>query len=335
MKNAMNTQMKLSFPRLILLCMVAVLGTSCTTDDAFEPILETPFVAPTPAEFNNLRERALALHTETALFNAEDGISFTSNDGAVLNIYQNCLMQNGSLVSGEVELTFIDIYETQNMASTNKPTMGLKPNGDKAMLITGGEFFVEVRKDGVLLDMGCSFQLIVPGDNTGGVDPEMILWDGIIDENGDLVWDPIEDRGDGHGNIYIEGDSYFVFQHNFGWTNIDKFYNDPREKTTMSVLAPEGFDYGNSAMYLSYDGEPNALAQLDTFDAETGIFSEHYGQIPIGLEVHIIFVTADGDNYRYAIQGVTIAENEVYEFTLEDTQVVTYENWESAIEALP
>ncbi len=221
------------------------------------------------------------------------------------------------------------------MAPTNKPTMGLKPNGDKAMLITGGEFYIEVRKNGVLLDAGCTFQLVVPGDNTGGVDPEMILWNGIIDDNGDLTWDPIEENGTGQQRIYVENESYFVFIHDFGWTNIDKFYSDTREKTTMRVKAPEGFNYANSAVYLSYDGEPNALAQLDTFDSETGIFSEHYGQIPIGLEVHLIFVTADGDNWRYAIQGVTIAENAVYEFTLEETQVGTYDNWESAIEVLP
>ncbi len=335
MKNVMNTQMKLSFSGLILLGLVAVLGISCSTDDSFEPILETPFIAPSATEFNNLREIALALHTETAVFNAEEGIFFTSNDGATLNIYPNCLMLDGDMVTGEVELTFIDIYESQNMASTNKPTMGLKPNGDKAMLITGGEFFIEVRKDGVLLDSGCSFKLVVPGDNTGGVDSEMILWNGIIDDNGDLTWDPMDEEGEDGGQIYVEESSYFVFAHTFGWTNIDKFYHDERAKTTMSVKVPEDFNYANCAMYLSYDGEPNGLAQLDTFDAENGIFSEHYGQIPIGLEVHIIFVTADGDDYRYAIQGVTIAENEVYEITLEETEVGTYENWESAIEALP
>lgn len=334
MKNAMKNQMKLSFSTLILLCLLAVIGTSCSKEDA-APINDDPFLPPSAAEFNGLREIALQLHSESALFEAEDGISFTSNDGAILNIPANCLTLDGNAVSGEVELTFIDIYDRKHMAPTNKPTMGLKPNGDKAMLITGGEFYIEVRKNGVLLDAGCTFQLVVPGDNTGGVDPEMILWNGIIDDNGDLTWDPIEENGTGQQRIYVENESYFVFIHDFGWTNIDKFYSDTREKTTMQVKAPEGFNYANSAVYLSYDGEPNALAQLDTFDSETGIFSEHYGQIPIGLEVHLIFVTADGDNWRYAIQGVTIAENAVYEFTLEETQVGTYDNWESAIEVLP
>jgi len=77
------------------------------------------------------------------------------------------------------------------------------------------------------------------------------------------------------------------------------------------------------------------LAQLDTYDSATRIFSEHYGQIPIGLEVHLIFATADSDNWRYAIKGVTISENETYVFNLEETQVNTFENMVSAINALP
>ncbi len=335
MKDTNKTQTRFSFFILLLLGALAVTTIiGCSKEDVIELIIQDTFIPPSALEFSNLRASALARHTETAIFNAEEGISFTSNDGAVLNISANCLTLGGYSATGEVELTFIDIYDRQHMAPTNKPTMGFKPNGDKAMLITGGEFFIEVRKDGVLLESGCSFQLIVPGDNTGGVDPEMILWNGIIDENGDLTWDPILD-GQGHERIFVENDSYFVFAHNFGWTNIDKFYSDTRPKTAMRVRVPEGLNYANSAMYLSYDGEENALAQLDKFDPETNLFTEHYGQIPIGIDVHLIFITAEGEDYRYGIQSVRIAENEIYEINLEDTQVGSYENWESTIESLP
>lgn len=333
MKNTMNTKTKFTFSTLILLFLLAMLGTSCSKEDK-EPIQEEdPFLPPSAVEFNSLREIALRQHTETALFNAEDGISFTSDDGATIRIPADCLTLDGNMVTGEVELTFSDIYQRRDMLPTNKPTMGLKPNGDKAMLITGGEFFIEVRKDGVLLDSGCTFQLRVPVDNTGGADPEMILWKGIIDENGNLTWEEIEPNG--NARLFIENDFYTVFAGEFGWTNIDRFYSDPRDKTTMMVEVPEGFDDTNSAVYISYDGEPNALAQLDTFDEQSGIFSEHYGQIPIGLQVHLIFATAEGENWRYAIQGVTITENEVYTITLEETQVDTFENMVTAIDGLP
>lgn len=307
--------------------------TSCSKDEIENVNIDDIFLPPSAAEFQGLREIAMRHHTQTAFFMAEDGIDYLSNDGTQLRIFPNCLTQNGNSVSGEVELSFVELYDRHNMAPTNKPVMGLKPNGDKAMLISGGEFMVEVRQNGELLDSDCGYQLVVPGDLTGGVDSEMILWKGTIDENGDLNWE--EMPAENGGRMFIEFDDYYVFVHDFGWTNIDKFYDDPRDKTTIRVKAPEGFDYQNSALYLSYDGEPNGLAQLDTFDEISGEFSEHYGQIPIGLEVHLIFLTTDGDNWRYATQGVTIEENEVYTFNLEDTEVGTREDLDMAIEMLP
>lgn len=330
MKTAIYKESRRLVYAAAIFSIMALANLSCQKEDAPQP--QEIYLPPTVEEFNAIKDDALSKHTEKTTFNAEDGISFTSDDGAVLNIAGNCLLENGSPVTGEVELTFVDLYNKNDMTATNKPTMGRMENGDKKALVSGGEFFIEVRKDGNLLDMGCTYQLIVPAENTGGPDPEMTLWKGNIDQNGNLTWDEMNAND---GEIFTEGNQYFVFGNDFGWTNIDKFYNDPRPKTTMKVKVPEGFDFENSAVYLSYDGEPNTLAQLDTYDSESKVFSEHYGQIPIGLEVHIIFATAEGDDWRYAIQGATIADNQIYAFAMDDTQVDTYENMVAAINALP
>ncbi len=65
------------------------------------------------------------------------------------------------------------------------------------------------------------------------------------------------------------------------------------------------------------------------------MFSEHYGQIPIGLEMHIIFATEDNGQWRYAIQEVTVVDNAVYTFTLAETTLGTLEQMVAAINALP
>lgn len=331
MKTAIYKESRRLVCATVLLSIIGLANLSCQKEEAPEP--QEIYIPPSVEEFNAIKDDALSKHTEKTAFNAEDGLSFTSDDGAVLNIPGNCLLENGSPVAGEVELTFIDLYNKEDMMTTNKPTMGRMPNGDKKVLVSGGEFFIEVRKDGNLLDMGCTYQLIVPANNTGGPDPEMTLWKGDIDENGNLTWDEVDEND--NEELFTEGELYYVFGDEFGWTNIDRFYTDPRPKTTMQVKVPEGFDFENSAVYLSYDGEPNALAFLDTYDSETKIFSEHYGQIPIGLEVHIIFATAEGDDWRYAIQGVTISDNQIYTVSMEETQVDTYENMVAAINALP
>lgn len=334
MKNAIIKQTKLSFSTFILFGMLALTGISCSKDDAdVDPNPDNPFVPPSAIQLNNLRETALSLHTETIVFNAEDGISFISDDGAEIQISPSCLYKEGNAVTGQVELTFIDLYEKADMAVTNKPTMGLMQNGDKAPLITGGEFFVEVRQDGDLLEMDCRYHLIVPGQNTGGFDSEMVLWNGIIDDNGDLTWDEVDENS--NTEIFGQGNTYHVYLDAFGWTNIDRFHDDPRPKTTLRVAVPEGFDSANSTVYLSYNGEPNCLAHLSSFDTENGYFNEQYAQIPIGLEAHLIFLSAEGDDWRYATQGVTIADNEVYIFTIGDTEIDTLENVLTAIQNLP
>jgi hypothetical protein len=65
------------------------------------------------------------------------------------------------------------------------------------------------------------------------------------------------------------------------------------------------------------------------------LFSEHYGQIPIGLNCHIIFATEENGNPRYAIKQVTISAGAVYNFTLSETTVVTQAQLTAAINALP
>ncbi|UGU14932.1 hypothetical protein LS482_14670 [Sinomicrobium kalidii] len=323
---------------LAILVLTTLLFTACSLsdDEGIVPIEEPPFEAPTAEAFNALRDAALEDRVQTAQFNAEDGISFTSDNGVVLNISGECLSLNGDPVTGEVDLEYVELFEKGNMLPANRPTVGLTTEGDKALLISGGEFYVNVTQNGEALESGCNMQMMIPADLTGGPDQDMTLWAGTIDDDGNLVWDEREEGAIGQEEgVFAEGDQYFAFFGEFGWTNVDRFYNDPRPKTTLQVQVPEGFTNENCAVYLSYDGEENALAQLDTFDANTGTFSEHYGQIPVGLEMHVIFVTEEDDQWRYAIQGVTVAENDIYIFALEDTTTGSEEDLVNAINMLP
>ncbi|MGS2761898.1 hypothetical protein [Sinomicrobium sp. M5D2P9] len=320
---------------IVVLAALLFTGCSLSDDDGITPI-ELPFEAPTAEAFNDLRNAALENRLQTAEFQAEDGITFTSENGVTLNIFPGCLTLNGDAVTGEVELEFMEFFEKGNMLPANKPTMGLDAEGNKALLISGGEFFINVTQNGEALESGCNMQMTIPADLTGGPDQDMTLWAGTIDDDGNLVWDETGDNDNGQDNgVFAEGDQYFAFFGEFGWTNVDRFYNDPRPKTTLQVQVPEGFTNENCAVYLSYDGEGNALALLDTFDANTNTFSEHYGQIPVGLEMHVIFVTEEDGQWRYAIQGVTVAENDIYTFTLEDTTTGSEEDLVDAINALP
>lgn len=322
--------MKTNFRKIGQLFLLGVLVASCSKNDDGD---SSPDYVPSASAFAALRDDAL--NKQTFTFNAEDGATtFTSAKGVQFTINGACLTQNGNAVTGQIVVEYAELFDPGTMLATNKSTMGRMPNGDMALLISGGEFYINAKKNGQQLDISCPMQVIIPASLTGGAETGMTLWDGTIDEDGNLEWDE-QERANGANGVFVEGPNYYASFSGFGWTNVDRFYSDPRPKTTILAEAPSGYNFENSAIYLHYDGEGSSLAKLDTFNPATNQFSEHYGQIPIGLQCHIIFATEDNGQWRYAIKAVTIAANQVYVFTLAETTVGTEAQLIAAINALP
>ncbi|TDP03939.1 hypothetical protein [Flavobacterium sp. 245] len=326
--------MNRNFKTISLLFLLLISLVSCDNSDG-DDIKITP---PTSAAFKSISEKGVKGNTQKFTVTAGTGmITVTSAKGVKLNINGNCLTKNGNAVTGQIDIEYIELFDKGNMLITNKPTMGITADGKKNLLISGGEFFIKATQGGVELQTSCSMSMIVPAALTDGVDNTMTLWTGVIDDAGELAWREAKagaDGANGKGGVQGEGTNYYVTFGNFGWTNVDRFYSDPRPKTTILADAPDGYDNNNSAIYLSYDGEgTNALAKLDTYTA-TGLFSEHYGQIPIGLKCHVIFVTEDSGQWRYAIKAVTVAANDVYTFTLAETTLGTEAQLVAAINAI-
>jgi hypothetical protein len=300
---------------LVILVHVIALLTACD-DDAEQP-QEKPLVPNGPA-LDAFIEDNIESHKQSFTLNSETGGDITGSEGTVIKFFSNSFKTlSGDAVTGTVDIELIEVYSRANMLLTDKPTTGKLDNGDHAMLISGGEFYVNATQNGNQLKLISGYNIIAPTGNTGGTQEGMKVFSGIeecIDDDCNNVWIEEKDRGMEIGQFQNTGgvySAYFCFQNKFGWTNIDKWYSDPRPKTTIFVDAPEGFDNTNCAIFLSYDEEPTSLARFDTYDQETGLFSEHYGLIPIGLKVHFILVSIVDDEIHYAIQGAEITENHV------------------------
>jgi hypothetical protein len=330
----MNTKNVLMANRLfIMLFAFAMTFTSCNSDD--DSITQN--YVPSSTAFNSIRQAALEDMTQNFQIDAADGMTtLTSANGVEIDINANCLTLNGNAVTGQIDIEYVEVFDGGQMLISDKTTMGKLPNGDMAMIISGGEFYINATQNGQQLDLGCTMNLRIPADLTAP-DNEMTLWNGVIDNDGNIEWE--EEDNTGQGGVFLEqgaaGQTYYAFFNSFGWTNVDKFYNYAGLKTQILAAVPSGYNFQNSAVYLHYDGEGNALAKLDTFDANTGLFSEHYGQIPVGLACHIIFATEENGQWRYAIKAVTISENAVYTFTLAETTIGSEAQLVAAINALP
>ena len=322
-------------PLLVMLFALTLTVMSCDTNDD-NAVTNTP---PTVQEFNAIRQIALDNLTQNFQIDAANGTTtLTSEKGVEIDINANCLTLNGNPVTGLIDIEYVEIFDGGEMLVTNKTTMGALPNGDMAMLISGGAFYINATQNGQQLVLGCGMNLKIPANLTAP-DPNMILWDGTINPAGDLVWEQQDNNPTGQGGVFLEGSGvnaiYYAFFNSFGWTNVDRFYSYTGPKTQILASVPSGYDYQNSAVYLHYDGEGNALAKLDSYDVASSLFSEHYGQIPVGLACHIIFATEENGQWRYAIKSVTITDNAVFTFTLSETIVGSEAQLTAAINALP
>ncbi|MGC4040655.1 MAG: hypothetical protein QM710_07715 [Flavobacterium sp.] len=330
---------KIIYYLFVPICGLTLMLYSCSSENSS--------TIASAASYSALKDQAVASSTQHFHFNAQDGLAnFTSSSGVEIAISATALSLNGNpITSGQIDIEYVEIFDGGTMAATGKHTMGKMPNGKRAMLLSGGEFYINATKNGQQLDLSNTITLEIPailtnGENIGN--PNMTLWE--LTEN-DSVWvqdtemNPTGVNGVQLGEAQMQGGEiasvYYAFINDFGWTNVDCFYEDPRQKTTILATAPDGYTKDNCSIYLHYDGRGNGLARLDTYLPQTAQFSEHYGQIPIGLVCHVIFMTESNGQWRYAIKPATISAGAVYSFTMAETTVGSEAQLKAAINALP
>lgn len=273
---------------------------------------------PTAQSLKKLFDANLNNIKQTATFDAATTFTFTSAKGTEVVIDGTCLRKNGNPVTGNVQLEFVELYDRATMAITNKPTIGINTLGEEEILESGGEFNIKVMQDGVALTTTCNYTIDVPTSLTGGTKPDMLPFNGTVDGNGKLTWEVAP-----NAELYVKTnpDKYAAILSNFNWFNCDKFYADPRPKTSISVLIPSG--YANaSTTFLSTNARPNSLGGIG-------------GKYPIGLECNIIFVTEDNGNFRYAIKPLTLVNNQQVSFSISETTLATAAQFKAALDALP
>src|SRR5690606_36053369 len=127
-------------------------------------------------------------------------------------------------------------------------------------------------------------------------------------------------------SVNTEAATYQAWASELSWTNVACFYNDSRRKTQIKVTVPAQYNMSNAAVYLSCEGERNVLARLYTYDSVEKFFSEHYGYIPVGLNLHVIFTSESNGSLVYAIKKVTIVANGVINISESDLAITSKSN---------
>jgi hypothetical protein len=323
-------------PKLILaLVLFAMTFIACNPKED-EPTREN-----SGRQLTALHENLLNDAMQTATLDAATGGTLTGNQGTQFVFPANAFQDgNGNTITGTVNVEYAELYKRSDMVLMNKPTMGELLSGDKAWLVTGGEFYVKVTQAAC----SCEIQIVNPFEIKTNPNPDPTAFDNnMIGFRGEIVadeltWIQMGEGATGQGFIPVgvraglNGSYYSLFSSENGWTNIDRFASDPRPKTTLEVTVPAGFDDDNCTIYLSVDGDDAGIATLDVYNA--GVFSEHYGQLPIGLEAHLIFVSVDDDEtIRHQIKPITVTAGQ--QEHIDNVTTISQADLQTAIDALP
>lgn len=304
-----------------IVCCLVFLLLGCQQETCCDNPEETEQINfPGPEEFENLRSLACDMLVQEHIFMAEEGTQFTSEEGVVIQVFQNCFtFEDGSPVVGEVTLRFIEIYQRADMLLCNKTTLGLNNFGSKQQLITAGIFLVEFYQNNQKLQNHCEVLLAVPVENSGGAQQEMMVWSGETTPNHSLLW-----QTESSAFVFVEAERYQTFVVGLnGWISIAKLPPPTNSKTTVQVLVSRDYHFENAAVYLAYSGQKYGLSHLDVYDINTHTFDEFYNEIPVGENIHLIFVTADDNQWRYQITSFEITESQIIPMLYGTTQKIS------------
>lgn len=293
----------------IMAIALGVVATSCKKEEVVPQ--PNPAVEPSTSvdqrfnDFLESKEQIFSVDANTAM-------SIFGNEGTEIQLSGNNFTDaSGNALTGNVDITLVEIYKKSDMVLTNKTTLG-EQGGALSQLISGGEFYIEVKQAGVPVTipnpMQINTQVMVTPDFN------MNLFDGNVAANGDITWSESID------SVTVVADSSqfdwnysFPFGDSIGWINCDYFWNNPAPQTGVTVNTPSQCDDTNTNVYVVFQNDNTAANLYHQTGNEFGTGS--YYTLPEGMSVYFVVVTDDGGQLQYAVQAATIGTNHVENVT--------------------
>jgi len=350
---------------------LAVTAPSCSKKDNPAPEIQapedegTPLPAPSTEAFTQLQEEALEKRTTLKKIDKTEytktyingeiyytNFGFLSDKNTGISCNPNYFeKQDGTPYIGDFDMSFAEIHDRGDMLLTNRPLMGKNADGKLVPLVSGGQFFADVKQGGETLNYANTYYILPEGyspvskmeyDATTGkyvypMDDKMKPWKGSTGNDGNVSWgvmhgfDPNE-RASSAGlyqaqnfqnGQYVPVDNYdFQLWEIRNWVAIGRFYVHNGASTKIKVKVPDGYNAQNAKVYLAYEGEQHLLAQLYSYDAAGKHFTEPDGFVPVGKAVHAIFVSESGGKFAYGIKTVTVKADEEITFAHKDLAVI-------------
>ena len=255
---------------------------------------------------------ANGVQNQNFTIDATTGGSVAGNDGTVVTFPPNAFVDgNNNPVTGIVDVSIKEIFTPSQMILSNKPTNAINFSSENTFLLSEGETEVEISQNGneVAIASGINYQISVP--SAGGLDNEMLPFAGTTSNEEGIVWNPTSDVGvAGNGMQYVSAPASYIYDvFDTGWSNCDKFYSYPGNKTTNYINLSNSPNMAETVIFLVFE-ENNlpAVVKFSTIYAN-GIQS-YVDMLPEGLDVTYIAITLENNQQYLAMENITISDEE-------------------------
>lgn len=273
-------------------------------------------------------------NTQTfVLKSVKQGGEFVGERGTRIKVMPNGLQfPNGEPVNVPVVIRLLETYDRGAMLMNNRVTEAVPDNPDLggASITTGGAIDLSMKtEDGqTVVPVEGGVRIEFPAQNTGGVDPDMTIWEGVDgQQDRDNAW---QDSGESPD---VSTGNYRMDWSGWGRCNIDRSVNFGGQLTTLRADLPSGFDDNNAEIFVAFPGMPGMLASMDMYDAVNGNWYEHGNYANVGQTLHFIAVGYSGGQMYAKIQTSTLGVNHFENIT--GLSVMTPAALSSAINSLP
>ena len=299
---------------LVILALGCALLAACRPDD----VVECGPQAQTLADL-----RAASPQTQLFVINPNQPQTVVTQGGATLTIPPNRFYwPDGRLFSGQAVLRVREIYSVPDMLLADMPTNTTTGAGTREMLLSGGEFNLQLWQAGVrlrLLDLGpgsaappAPLVLTSPVPTAGLDTTRMLLWNqrftALLAPGRDTAgWSAVLSSNYTPTSVPASTAGFYsavLPLDSIGWWNIDQFWHAYQSRTpvVVRVMVPGTTAAMPTKVYfrpIGYNGLARCLPLLGTSSWEF--------PLPSGADVVAVVIQERGGRLYYGTQRVMAA----------------------------
>lgn len=323
---------KKTYRALLLTVVVTAVIMGCKKDVVDNAPVPTP--TPSGSAFDQLFADNIADATRTFTVSAATGGQVMSPRGTQLDFEPGAFTyENGSPVTGSVQVSLVEALTIGDMIWLNKQTVG-NDNGTLRILRSGGAINVYANQGSTPVRISNGGLIAKIPTNVG--DPAMELFRGNDNSDGNMIWDRIDSGIVNVDSAYYDSTDYtytfpYYFYYDVGnttdlnWLNCDYWYNYPNT-TPVDGTIPVGQSSDITLVWLALPSE-NGVTGMGYVGSQT----YRYPFVPIGTQVVIVGLKQDANGYSSSFNPVTVTNGIVVPMTFTPT---TLQQFHDAVNAL-